>query len=84
MSNVNSPVPVPTGKNGFATAAFVLALVAFIAPFAFVVLTFPMAILALIFGIIGFNRSKAVGSGHGFSVWAIVLSGFSILVILAL
>jgi len=69
--------PVETkGSNGLAVAGFVLALLGALTSFIPLVNIFGdfLAVLGLIFGIIGLVKSRAKGAGKGLSIAAIILA----------
>jgi hypothetical protein len=69
--------PVETkGSNGLAVAGFVLALLGTLTSFIPLVNIFGdfLAVLGLIFGIIGLVKSRAKGAGKGLSIAAIILA----------
>lgn len=72
---MSTPV-VAVPKNGLATAGFVLALVAVV--FAFIpivnVVSIPLGLLGLVFGVVGLVKAKTRRVGKGLSVAALVLS----------
>ncbi|MER5390629.1 MmpS family transport accessory protein [Saccharopolyspora sp. NPDC002686] len=70
-------------RNGFGTTGFVLGLVGLI--FSFIpiigVIAWPLVILGLIFGILGFNRArKGVATNSGLAITGIVLSAIGLVV----
>lgn len=70
-------VPVETkGSNGLAVAGFVLALLGALSSFIPLVNIFGdfLALLGLIFGIIGLVKSRSKGAGKGLSIAAIILA----------
>ena len=78
--------PIPPSKSGMAIAGFVLGLIAILTSFLPIIinLSFFLAILGLIFGIIGFvGITKGKKSGRGFAIAAIVLCVVSGAVVLA-
>lgn len=78
--------PIPPAKSGMAIAGFVLGLIAILTSFLPIInnLSFFLAILGLIFGIIGFvGITKGKKSGRGFAIAAIVLCVVSGAVVLA-
>ncbi len=73
----------PSGRNGIATAGFVLAVLA-LALFWVVVVNLILWVLGLVFSAIGYNRAKAPGSpGRGLAIagLAITLGGLVLLIL---
>ena len=83
MTNQLTPTPqfvqaplVAKGSNGLAVAGFVLALLGALTSFIPLVNIFGdfLAVLGLIFGIIGLAKSRSKGAGKGLSIAAIILA----------
>ena len=70
-----APPPAPAQTNGMAIAALVCGVLGIIGSFIPVVMYFTavLAVLGIIFGVMGMKKAKQLGSGNGLAVAGLVL-----------
>ena len=67
---INNVSEVKAGTNGYAIIGLIMALI------------YPLALLGLIFGIVGLRNSKKINSGAGLSIAAITISSIWIFMLI--